>query len=175
MLGQLWPIVIARQHDIGKALIITKQNIETRHHRLDEIRFKQERFDLCPCGDDLHRSGFSHHPHQPCAKRIDPGIAHDPLVERFCLADVKRLTGMIKHAINPGLAAQLFCCLTDHPEATFEIRAGLGGIRRGRVCGGFFCHIIILSLTPIFARLLIIRKRESTISDRFSIIHHICG
>ena len=70
MLGQLWPIVIARQHDIGKALIITKQNIETRHHRLDEIRFKQECFNFCPCGDDLHRSGFSHHPHQPCASAL---------------------------------------------------------------------------------------------------------
>ena len=64
---------------------------------------------------------------------LTSGIAHDPLVERFCLADVKRFTGMIKHAVNPGLAAQLFGCLTDHPEATFEIRAGLGGIRRRRL------------------------------------------
>ena len=37
MLGQLRPVMITRQHDIGKALVITQQNIETRHHLLDEI------------------------------------------------------------------------------------------------------------------------------------------
>ena len=153
MLGQLRPVMITRQHDIGKALVITQQNIETRHHLLDEIRFKQQRFDLCPCGDDLHRSCFSHHAHQPRAERIDPGIVHDPLVERPCLADIKCLTGMIEHAINPRLAAQLFGRLTDHLETTFEIRTGLTGVRCRVVCGGFFCHIIILSMTPIFARL----------------------
>ena len=72
--------------------------------------------------------GFSHHPHQPRAKRIDPRIAHDPLVERFCLADVKRFTGMIKHAVNPGLAAQLFWLSHGSPKGHVrDPGSGLGG------------------------------------------------
>ena len=120
VLGELRPVGIAADDDIGKRLVVAQQHVEARPEALDQVVLEQQRLGLAVGDREFHGRGRRDHAHQPGRQPGRLRVGGDAAAQRLRLADVEDLAVGRDHAIDPGLARQGAHELGDGPHAVGE-------------------------------------------------------
>ncbi len=120
VLCDLRPVMITGDQDIGEGFVIAQDDVVARLQILDQVGFQQQRLYLRMGGDEFHRPGEGHHPHDPArlSRRLDIGA--DALFEVLRLANIQNLPVRPDHPVYPGTARQSFQKPFDHLRPAAE-------------------------------------------------------
>ena len=135
MLGELWPVGIAADHDVGKRLVVAQQHVEARPEALDQVVLEEQRLGFAVGDGEFHGPRRGNHADQARGEPRGLGIGSDAAAQRARLADVQDLALCRDHAIDAGLARQGPHEVGDDAHAVGE-RAVAGG----QVDVGFVGH-----------------------------------
>ena len=133
--------VIGRDVDIGKALVVTQDDIESRLVALDQIVFENDRLVVRVRDGHLDARNLPHH-----RGRLDVGVAalevaRYAFLEIPGLADVNHLAARIEHPVDAGAVGQaadkglgVEIAFVDRAHRHFRVtaRAGCAPWRRPR-------------------------------------------
>ena len=114
-------LVVLRNQDVGKGLVVAQQHVEARAEALDEVGLEQQRFRLGARAHEVHRHGGADHAGDAAALAGEPRVADDALLQAARLADVEHVAVGIDHAVDARCVRQRLHRGGDH---------GFAGVRR---------------------------------------------
>ena len=146
-LGELRKIVIGREMDERKRLVVPQQHIVARHQPLDQVALEQQCFRLGVRHHDVHRGSLGDHSAQPVRQPGGMRVVLHAALEVARLADIERVTSAVEHAIDTRAGRHASKRLADRSDtagdaryacmARSEIgRCGLARQDAFRRCGG---------------------------------------
>jgi hypothetical protein len=131
VLAQLRRVVIAADHDLGKALVVAQQHVEARLQRLDQVDLEQQGVGFGAGGDELHRPRGVDHVGDAVGVEAALGVLDDPLLQALGLADVEDFLVLADHPVDAGRVGQARDLVLDQGGALQGVGGGDVGGRIG--------------------------------------------
>jgi hypothetical protein len=132
MLDDLRRLMVAREQNIGKRLVIAQQHVEARAEALDEVGFEEQRFRFRARRHELHAGRGRDHAGDAVGVAAHTHVVGNARLEGAGLADVDDVAGGIDHAVDARPARQ-------HLQVSGN-DLGTGLARAGRR-SGIFCRL----------------------------------
>jgi hypothetical protein len=125
-------VVIAADHDLGKALVVAQQHVEARLQRLDQVDLEQQGVGFGAGGDEHHGPRGVDHVGDAVGVEAALGVLDDPLLQALGLADVEDFLVLADHPIDAGRVGQARDLVLDQGGALQGVGGGDVGGRRSR-------------------------------------------
>ena len=141
MLHDLRRLVIGREEDVRKRLVVPHQHVVAGPELLDEVGLEQQCLHLRRRRDDLHRGRLADHPGDPVRMGLAAGVGTDAALQALGLADIENVVPGIEHAVDARSIGERrpetlddLCSPSRPPRIDLEIELDVGpGLRRGEV------------------------------------------